>query len=78
MSLPAIMLGSHQLGGIASYLEPLIVRQPGPGVTSIAIQHDVMRLTYIGNPFSFRHVLLILLTIIVIFFSIRYLLFSFL
>ncbi|KAK8406269.1 hypothetical protein O3P69_007163 [Scylla paramamosain] len=44
----AIMLGSHQLGGVASYLEPLIVRQPDPSVTNAAIQHDVMRLTYIG------------------------------
>ncbi|KAG0726294.1 Disrupted in renal carcinoma protein 2 [Chionoecetes opilio] len=44
----AIMVGAHELGGIASFLEPLIVRLPGPDVTTADIRHDVMRLTYIA------------------------------
>lgn len=44
------MIGAHQMGGVASYLEPLLVRQPGPDVTQAEIKQDVMRLIYIGNP----------------------------
>lgn len=44
----AIMIGAHQMGGVASYLEPLLVRQPGPDVTQADIKQDVMRLIYIG------------------------------
>ncbi|XP_045583403.2 solute carrier family 49 member 4 homolog [Procambarus clarkii] len=43
----AVMLGASQLSGLGSFLEPLLVRLPGPHVSPLDIQTDVMKLLYI-------------------------------
>nr|XP_053652616.1 solute carrier family 49 member 4 homolog [Cherax quadricarinatus] len=48
----AVMMGTNQLSGVGSYLEPLLVREPGPDVTVYEIQSDVMMLMYIGAGIS--------------------------
>lgn len=48
----AVMMGCSQLGSVGSYLEPFIVRVPGPGVTIEDLQNDIMRLLYIHAGFS--------------------------
>ncbi|XP_047471294.1 solute carrier family 49 member 4 homolog isoform X2 [Penaeus chinensis] len=48
----AVMMGCSQLGSVGSYLEPFIVRVPGPGVTIEDLRNDIMRLLYIHAGFS--------------------------
>ncbi|XP_037774619.1 solute carrier family 49 member 4 homolog [Penaeus monodon] len=52
VSCSAVMMGCSQLGSVGSYLEPFIVRVPGPGVTIEDLQNDIMRLLYIHAGFS--------------------------
>ena len=49
----AIMVGCHQLGIVGSYLEPFLVRPPGPGVTQADIKDDVRHLVYISTLFVY-------------------------
>ncbi|XP_042211793.1 solute carrier family 49 member 4 homolog isoform X2 [Homarus americanus] len=44
----AVMIGFCMMGCVGSYLEPLLVRQPGPHVSNHDIQEDVLLLLYIG------------------------------
>ncbi|KAK3881093.1 hypothetical protein Pcinc_014444 [Petrolisthes cinctipes] len=44
----AVLLGSHQLGAVGSYLEPLLVSPPSPSISIQELQHDVMLLMYVG------------------------------
>ncbi|XP_068207131.1 solute carrier family 49 member 4 homolog [Palaemon carinicauda] len=44
----AVMMGSSQLGGVGSYLEPLLVQTPGHGVSPEEIRGQIMTLLYIG------------------------------
>lgn len=44
----AVMMGASQLGGVGSYLEPLLVKTPGRGVSAEEIRDQIMELLYIG------------------------------
>ncbi|KAK4327880.1 hypothetical protein Pmani_001686 [Petrolisthes manimaculis] len=55
-----VMMGASQLGGLGSYLEPLLVRLPGPHVSIQDIQNDVMCLMYIEAGMSVLLLLAIL------------------
>ena len=51
-TVSAVMQVSNQLGNLGAYLEPLIVREPGPDVTDEQIQGDISRLMYIGETYK--------------------------
>ena len=53
ISLTAVMMAVAQLGSIGSFLEPLIVRSPGPSVTPEEIRSDVNILMYIGTYYRY-------------------------